>query len=127
MTPAEAHAALEDAEVVPALETGLAVAKEVLADCLANGVPATLGSDDHCTKGCAPKAFVLVRSDDIERVQALLARRWQAMVESVGEREVPSVGIGIEVGEDAEPPCPACGTVAQLVEGACAECGLQLG
>ena len=29
--------------------------------------------------------------------------------------------------EDAEhPPCPACGTAAPLVEGACSDCGLQL-
>lgn len=28
---------------------------------------------------------------------------------------------------DAEhPPCPACGTAAPLVEGACSDCGLQL-
>jgi len=25
-----------------------------------------------------------------------------------------------------EPPCPACGTAAPLVEGACSDCGLQL-
>jgi hypothetical protein len=29
--------------------------------------------------------------------------------------------------KDAEhPPCPACGTAAALVEGACSDCGLQL-
>ena len=25
-----------------------------------------------------------------------------------------------------DPPCPACGTAAPLVEGACSDCGLQL-
>ena len=25
-----------------------------------------------------------------------------------------------------QPPCPACGTIAALVEGACSDCGLQL-
>jgi len=25
-----------------------------------------------------------------------------------------------------EPPCPACGTAAPLVDGACSDCGLQL-
>jgi predicted amidophosphoribosyltransferase len=25
-----------------------------------------------------------------------------------------------------EPPCPACGTAAPLVAGACSDCGLQL-
>jgi hypothetical protein len=28
--------------------------------------------------------------------------------------------------ESEEPPCPACGTAAPLVEGACSDCGLQL-
>jgi hypothetical protein len=29
--------------------------------------------------------------------------------------------------EDSEhPPCPACGTAAALVEGACSDCGLAL-
>ncbi|MBA3817593.1 MAG: hypothetical protein H0X17_01765 [Deltaproteobacteria bacterium] len=26
-----------------------------------------------------------------------------------------------------EPPCPACGTAAPLVDGACSDCGLHLG
>jgi predicted amidophosphoribosyltransferase len=25
-----------------------------------------------------------------------------------------------------EPPCPACGTAAPLIKGACSDCGLQL-
>ena len=28
--------------------------------------------------------------------------------------------------EDGELPCPACGKVAPLVDGACSDCGLQL-
>jgi hypothetical protein len=27
---------------------------------------------------------------------------------------------------EGDPPCPACGTVAPLVAGACSDCGLQL-
>jgi hypothetical protein len=34
--------------------------------------------------------------------------------------------LGIEAGEGEEPPCPACGTAATPVDGACGECGLQL-
>jgi hypothetical protein len=30
-------------------------------------------------------------------------------------------------GEGDEPPCPACGTAAPLVDGACSDCGLVLG
>jgi hypothetical protein len=34
---------------------------------------------------------------------------------------------GAAASDDAEhPPCPACGTAAALVEGACSDCGLQL-
>lgn len=36
------------------------------------------------------------------------------------------VGLGVEASEEDEPPCPACGTSAPLVEGACSDCGLQL-
>ena len=35
--------------------------------------------------------------------------------------------LGIEAGEGEEPPCPACGTAAAPVDGACGECGLQCG
>ncbi len=28
--------------------------------------------------------------------------------------------------EEGELPCPACGTAAPLVDGACSDCGLQL-
>lgn len=31
-----------------------------------------------------------------------------------------------EAPPDEEPPCPACGTAAPLVDGACSDCGLQL-
>jgi predicted amidophosphoribosyltransferase len=35
--------------------------------------------------------------------------------------------VEITVSADAEHlPCPACGTAAPLVEGACSDCGLQL-
>lgn len=31
-----------------------------------------------------------------------------------------------EVPDDEELPCPACGTAAPLVDGACSDCGLML-
>ena len=35
--------------------------------------------------------------------------------------------VACQVDPDAEhPPCPACGTAAPLVRGACSDCGLQL-
>lgn len=55
----------------------------------------------------------------------LLRREWKDLLAREGvSPEAPAVGI--EAGEGEEPPCPACGTAAPLVEGACSECGLQL-
>ena len=44
----------------------------------------------------------------------------------VREGTAPAGACAVEVGEDEEPPCPACGTAEPLVEGACAGCGLVL-
>jgi hypothetical protein len=126
MTAAEALSLLEESEVVPALQAGLASAKELVAACLAAQVPATLGRDDHCTKGCSPKAFLLVRRDDLPRVQALLEAQWAELLADVGDGDVVPAGVGIEAAGDAEPPCPACGHRGALEDGACRECGLQL-
>jgi hypothetical protein len=38
---------------------------------------------------------------------------------------VSPVAIGMPA-EGEELPCPACGTAAPLVDGACSDCGLQL-
>jgi hypothetical protein len=37
----------------------------------------------------------------------------------------PVQALGVPT-EEGEPPCPACGTAAPLLAGACADCGLQL-
>jgi len=50
---------------------------------------------------------------------------WSEHLEREGV-DPADVRIGIEAGEGEEPPCPACGTTAALVAGACSECGLQL-
>jgi hypothetical protein len=126
----EAERALEGADVVPVANAAVAEAKEIQAACLAAGVPALLGRDDHCVKGCAPKLFVLAREEDAPRVAQVLQRRWAdlAVKDGVLERVKGSNAAPIdESNPDAEPPCPACGHAAALVEGACAECGLQLG
>jgi hypothetical protein len=39
---------------------------------------------------------------------------------------VDPVAPSMPVAESEEPPCPACGTAAPLIEGACSDCGLQL-
>ncbi len=51
---------------------------------------------------------------------------WLQMVAAEGTVGGMRMGPGPETEPDGEPPCPACGTAAPLVEGACSDCGLQL-
>jgi hypothetical protein len=53
----------------------------------------------------------------------VLRGEWAAML----EREGVSPVCAAPTSADGEhPPCPACGHAAALVDGACADCGLQL-
>jgi len=120
MTQDEALSTLENAEVIPCLEAAIGEAKELLSLCLDSDVPAVLDRAACCGQsgcGCAPKVALCVRPEDLPRLRDLLDGRWRAML----ERE------GTPAAEGDDPPCPACGTAAPLVEGACRECGLQLG
>lgn len=57
------------------------------------------------------------------RLSQLLRAGWSEALEREGLAPV-----AVEIREDAEHlPCPACGTAAELVEGACSDCGLFLG
>ncbi|PTL81426.1 hypothetical protein [Vitiosangium sp. GDMCC 1.1324] len=124
MTPHEAEKALADAEVVPCMETQLADARMLVEACLAEDVPAIVHREACSKPSCSPKFQVLVRSEDAPRVAKLLQQRW---LDSLQREGVIPEGRGPrEVPEDGELPCPACGTAAPLVEGACSDCGLQL-
>jgi hypothetical protein len=125
MTPHEAEKALADAELVPCVETQLADARKLVEACLAEGVPALVHREACSKPSCSPKFQVLVRPEDTSRVAGLLQRRWLDSLEREGL--VPAAGQAPQaVPEDGEPPCPACGTAAPLVRGACGDCGLQL-
>jgi len=50
---------------------------------------------------------------------------WLALVEAEGTITRPPSAL-VPDEDSGELPCPACGTVAPLVEGACTDCGLQL-
>ena len=118
-----------EAELVPCLTAPLADAKELLAACESADIPAALARDACCGKsgcGCAPKMQLLVASEDVPRVAQLLNQRWQGLLEREGVDPVQGAGAGAEPAEGENPPCPACGTAAPLVEGACSDCGLQL-
>ncbi len=129
MDPHDADAALDGAELVPAAEAALPDARRLLDRCLDAGIPARLGRDHHCGSGhCAPKAQLLVRAEDAPAVSDLLRRECIESAEREGtlDPEYLERIRAAPAGPDAEPPCPACGTAAPLVEGACSDCGLQL-
>lgn len=127
MTEQDAAKALSDAELVPCAEMGLMDARRLVDACLGADVPALVHREACSKVGCSPKFQVLVRPEDGPRVAALLQQRWMDSIQREGL--VPE-GAPIQplpaASEDGEPPCPACGTAAPLVAGACADCGLQL-
>lgn len=55
------------------------------------------------------------------RVAEVYRGDWRASLEREG---LAPVAMSESDGE--HPPCPACGTAAPLVDGACSDCGLQL-
>jgi hypothetical protein len=75
--------------------------------------------------GCGSKLQLLVRKEDVARVQSIMQAEWLAAVQDQTGALV-KLGTPAEVPEGAEPPCPACGFVGPLKEGACGDCGLQL-
>lgn len=64
----------------------------------------------------------MVEEDELPKLGALLRDDWRAHLEREGLAPVEAAAPA-----DAEHlPCPACGTAAALVDGACSDCGLQL-
>ena len=118
-----------DDDVVPALEASIPDAKRLVAECAAAGIGAALGRTASCSSGgCTPKAQVMVRRADLPRVQGLLRRQWleaAAREGTLDEGFLERLRAAAASATD-DPPCPACGTAAPLVDGACSDCGLQL-
>ena len=126
MTEQEATKALSDAELVPCAEMPLMDARRLVEACLGADVPALVHREACSKPGCSPKFQVLVRPEDGPRVANLLQQRWMDSIQREGFLpEGAPVGLPVAEG-DGELPCPACGTAAPLVAGACADCGLQL-
>lgn len=64
-----------------------------------------------------------MQESDVPKFSQIMNSDWLEMVAregTVGEQRM------LKVGENDELPCPACGTAAPLVDGACSDCGLQL-
>jgi hypothetical protein len=115
-----------DDELVACLVAPMGDAKEILAACEDAEIDASLARGACCGKsgcGCAPKMQLMVARADVPRVARLLQSRWDNLLEREGV-DVELAAAPVADGENL--PCPACGTAAPLVEGACSDCGLQL-
>lgn len=126
LTLEQAQQLLADQELAPLMEGGLREMRELQAKCLDAGIPAILGMEACKKQGCTPKAQLVVRAEDTRQVAELFRVHWVESVRALGvEPVVPQAGHD-EADPDGELPCPACGTAAPLVNGACSDCGLQL-
>ena len=123
----EAERELADTEVVACVEAPLLEAKALRDACLAAEIPVVLDRGGCCGKsgcGCPPKMQLFARTADVPRVGHLLHERWRELALREGTIDDDHPSVAVAEGED--PPCPACGTAAPLIEGACRDCGLQL-
>ncbi len=131
MNRSDADARLKDAPLVPCTEASLLYARELEAQLLEAEIAATLAKPPAkacCGSGgcgCASRFQVMVRKDEFEKAIGLFQGEFQEALarEGLGQG---LVSLGVEPEGEGEPPCPACGHAAPLVEGACAGCGLQL-
>jgi hypothetical protein len=122
----DAEEALAEAELVPCLSAAFLEAKELRDACLTADIPVVLDRGECCGKGgcgCAPKLQLLAREEDVPRVAQLVHERWRALALREGTIDTDHTAVRSDA---ADAPCPACGTAAARVGGACAECGLQL-
>lgn len=122
---------MDPTELVPCFEGQVSAARELERTLAEADIAVTLAKPP--TKaccggggcGCGAKVQVMVQRGDLEKVSAMFRDEWLAAVRAEGTAE-QLVKLGTPLAEGAEPPCPACGTAAPLVEGACSDCGLQL-
>lgn len=123
ITAAMAERLIGGLELVPAMAGSIPEMKKLRDRCLAAGIPALVGCPGGGGRSCGPKTHLLVHEDALPALSELLRDDWNALLEREGVAPV-KLAPGDLVGDD--PPCPACGTAAPLVGGACADCGLQL-
>src|SRR3954464_14679552 len=133
-TAADQILASEEA-LVPCIEGMVSYARDVERELLAAEIPALLAKPPAkaCCGGggcgCAGKVQVMVREADLPKVAQLFRAAWMDAVQREGTLDgaqlVPMKVDGAAPAEPVgDPPCPACGTAAPLVEGACSDCGL---
>jgi hypothetical protein len=122
LTPAAADELLDGLPLIPAMAGSIPEMKALRDRCLAAGIPAVVGCPAGAGKSCGPKTHLLVEETELPKLAELLRDDWRDGLAREG-----LAPIEVAVADDAEHlPCPACGTAAALVEGACSDCGLQL-
>ena len=135
MDAEEVELELADAELVTCLQAPIGEAKQLRDECLAADIPVLLDRGACCGTGgcgCAPKLELRARPGDLPRVTRLLQERWRQMMLREGTVSPDDLIVPImpmaapPEAEGGDAPCPACGTTAPLVSGACSDCGLQL-
>jgi hypothetical protein len=118
----QAESALAGKDLVTATAGTIADMKVLRDRCLAAGIPATIGCPGG--GGCGPKTHLLIAEEQIPQIAQLFHNDWAAQIEAEG---LPPVIAKAPLPEhEGEEPCPACGTAAPLVAGACSDCGLVL-
>ena len=121
MNEKQAEALLEEAEeVVPYARTSINYAQQLVDKLWAADIPALIARTEDVYR-----MDVLVRAEDVQQVADILGAEWRQMAEREGTFD-PADSKPLEADEEGEMPCPACGTAAPLVDGACSDCGLQL-
>ena len=120
MTAAFAERLLKGEPLISATKGSLADMKALRDRCLAAGIPALVGSPPGSCNSCGPKTHLMVQEANLPALGELLHGDWHAHVE---REDLPPVEMDLS---SDEPPCPACGTAAPLVDGACSDCGLRL-
>jgi hypothetical protein len=118
----QAEAALAGKELITATAGSIADMKVLRDRCLEQGIPATIGCPGG--GGCGPKTHLLIAEEQIPHIAKLFHNEWAAQLEAEG---LPAIVAKAPLPEHAdEEPCPACGTAAPLIAGACSDCGLVL-
>lgn len=121
LTATTAEDLLDGVDLVTAMAGSIPDMKALRDRCLEAGIPAVIGCPGG-GRSCGPKTHLLIHEDSMPQLQLLLRDEWHDQVAREGLEPVR-----ITLDADAEHlPCPACGTAAALVEGACSDCGLQL-
>jgi len=130
LTGPEAEVLLDERPLVAATSGSIAEMKALRDRCLEVGIPALIGDPPGAGtgcgtgcgkgKGCGTRTYLLVEAARVPDLRELLHGDWRAHLEREGLAPVE-----LDLSSD-ELPCPACGTAAPLVDGACSDCGLHL-